>query len=293
MKLVTYCDGQIARERPLGQARVGVLTDAGVRDAGFTGSMVELIERWDDEGPRLERAVVDAPRIPGARLLAPLRPRSMRDFMAFEGHLRTAMGRLGREVPSEWYEVPAYYKGMPDTVIGTEQEIPWPSFSERLDHELELAAVIGRSGSDIPVEHAADHIFGWTIWNDVSARDAQTRELPIGMGPGKAKDWDGSNVIGPCIVTADELKAEDLAMTVRVNGEIWGEDRSSSMHHSFEKMIAYASLAQELRPGDLLGSGTATGGSGIELGRWIAPGDLIEMEIQGIGTLRNRVGERR
>ena len=255
--------------------------------------MVDLIERWDIERPRLEETASCAARVDGARLLAPLLPRSMRDFMAFEGHLRTAMGRLGREVPGEWYEVPAYYKGMPDTVIGTEQEIPWPHFSERLDYELELGAIIGRPGSDIPVEDAAAHIFGWTIWNDMSARDVQTRELPIGMGPGKAKDWDGSNVIGPCIVTADELAAEDLSMTVRVNGETWGGDRSNSMHHSFEEMIAYASLAQVLRPGDLLGSGTATGGSGIELDRWIAPGDLIEMEIQGIGTLRNRVGERR
>src|SRR5207237_5267151 len=129
--------------------------------------------------------------VPGGRLLAPLRPRSLRDFLAFEGHLKGAYRGLGREIPAEWYEVPAYYKGLPDTVIGPDAEIPWPAFTDRLDHRLELAAVIGRRGKDIPADHALDHVFGYTIWNDMSARDVQTRELPIGMGPAKAKAWDG------------------------------------------------------------------------------------------------------
>ena len=228
----------------------------------------------------------------GARLLAPLRPRSLRDFLAFEGHLQGALGRLGRPIPDEWYEVPAYYKGMPDTVIGTEEEIPWPSFTDRLDHELELACVIGRRCRDVSAPDAAGVIFGYTIWNDVSARDVQTRELPIGMGPGKAKDWDGSNVLGPCIVTADEVDAENLGMSVRVNGETWGEDTSASMHWSFADMIAYASRSQTLYPGELFGSGTAAGGSGLELDRELSPGDVVELEIQGIGVLRNRIGEK-
>ena len=273
MKLVTYDSGD--------GARVGALEDGGVIDLGFDGDMVAFIEAGAPRGER--RDVGDA------RLLAPLRPRSLRDFLAFEGHLKGALGRLGREIPDEWYEVPAYYKGMPDTVIGPEDEIPWPAWTERLDHELELAAVIGRRCRDVPASEAAGVIFGYTIWNDVSARDVQTRELPVGMGPGKAKDWDGSNVLGPCLVTADELDAGDLGMSVRVNGETWGRDTSASMHHTFADMIAYASRDQTLYPGEVFGSGTAAGGSGLELDRRLNPGDVVELEIEGIGTLRNRI----
>jgi 2-keto-4-pentenoate hydratase/2-oxohepta-3-ene-1,7-dioic acid hydratase in catechol pathway len=204
--------------------------------------------------------------------------------------MKAALTRLGREIPAEWYEVPAYYKGMPDTVIGPEQEIPWPPWTERLDHELELAAVIGPEAvRDLTPANAHTAIFGWTIWNDMSARDVQARELPIGMGPGKAKDWDGSNVLGPCIVTADELDASNLRMTVRVNGETWGEASSGAMHYSFGDLIAYASRSQTLHPGEVIGSGTAPGGSGIELDRWLAPGDVVEMEIEGVGVLRNTI----
>jgi 2-keto-4-pentenoate hydratase/2-oxohepta-3-ene-1,7-dioic acid hydratase in catechol pathway len=282
MKLVTYHDG--------GAPRVGVQLADGVHDAGFEGDMVSLIERWDELRDQVERHAAAAPAVAGAVLLAPLRPRSLRDFLTFEGHLKNAMTNLGRPIAPEWYETPAYYKGMPDTVIGLEQEIPWPAYTQKLDHELELAIVIGRPGKDIPRERALEHVFGYTIWNDLSARDVQSRELPIGMGPAKAKDWDGSNVLGPCLVTADELDIADLRLTVRVNGETWGGDTTAHMHHRVEDLIAYASQAQTLYPGEVLGSGTATGGSGVELDRWLAPGDLIEMEADGIGTLRNRVG---
>jgi 2-keto-4-pentenoate hydratase/2-oxohepta-3-ene-1,7-dioic acid hydratase in catechol pathway len=274
VKLVTYDSGS--------GLRVGALEDGAVVDLGFDGDMVDFVAAG---APEAERRPVGE-----ARLLAPLRPRSMRDFLAFEGHLHGALGRLGRPIPDEWYEVPAYYKGMPDTVIGPDEEIPWPPWTERLDHELELAAVIGRRCRDVPADEADACIFGYTIWNDVSARDVQTRELPIGMGPGKAKDWDGSNVLGPCLVTADELDARALGMRVRVNGEQWGEDSTAGMHWAFADMIAYASRSQTLYPGELLGSGTASGGSGLELDRALAPGDLVELEVDGIGVLRNRVG---
>jgi 2-keto-4-pentenoate hydratase/2-oxohepta-3-ene-1,7-dioic acid hydratase in catechol pathway len=275
VRLVTYDDGS--------GSRVGVLEDGVVADVGFDGDMVAFIEA---DAPHGERREVGEQ----VRLLAPLRPRSLRDFLAFEGHLKGALGRLGRPIPDEWYERPAYYKGMPDTVIGPDEEIPWPAWTDRLDHELELACVVGTRCRDVAAADAADVIFGYTIWNDVSARDVQARELPIGMGPAKAKDWDGSNVLGPCLVTADELDAGGLAMSVRVNGEIWGEDSSASMHHSFGDMIAYASRSQTLYPGELFGSGTATGGSGLELDRELAPGDVVELEIEGIGVLRNRIG---
>jgi 2-keto-4-pentenoate hydratase/2-oxohepta-3-ene-1,7-dioic acid hydratase in catechol pathway len=277
MRLVTYDAGN--------GPRVGALAgDGTVNDFGFDGDMVAYIEAGASQGTSIP--------VEGARLLAPLRPRSLRDFLAFEGHLKNALPRLGRPIPDEWYDVPAYYKGMPDTVIGPNQEIPWPAWTERLDHELELAAVIGRTAKDVAPEDAAACIFGYTIWNDMSARDVQTRELPVGMGPAKAKDWDGSNVLGPCLVTADELDASDLAMRVRVNGELWGEDTSAHMHHTFADMIAYASRSQTLYPGEVLGSGTAAGGSGMELDRWLAPGDVVELEIEGIGVLRNRIGQK-
>jgi 2-keto-4-pentenoate hydratase/2-oxohepta-3-ene-1,7-dioic acid hydratase in catechol pathway len=274
VKAVTYDAGR--------GARVGRLDDERVLDVGFDGDMVAFIEAG---APVREETEVE-----GARLLAPLRPRTLRDFLTFEGHMRNALGRLGLPIPEEWYTTPAYYKGVPSTVIGPEEEIPWPSYTDRLDHELELAAVIGAPGRDIPAGRALEHVFGWTIWNDLSARDVQARELKLGLGPAKGKDWDGSNVLGPCIVTRDELDASDLHMAVRVNGETWGEDSSANMHHGFADLIAYSSLAQMLYPGEVLGSGTAAGGSGLELDRWLQPGDEIELEIEGIGILRNRVG---
>jgi 2-keto-4-pentenoate hydratase/2-oxohepta-3-ene-1,7-dioic acid hydratase in catechol pathway len=267
-----------------GALRVGLLDGDGVLDAGFDGDMVAFIEA----GAPVGRTA----RVTEAVLRAPLRPRTLRDFLAFEGHLINAFKNLGREIPPEWYEVPAYYKGLPDTVIGPEEVIPWPAYCEQLDHELELAAVIGREGRDISADDAAGHVFGYTLWNDMSARDTQRRELPVGMGPGKAKDWDGSNVLGPCIVTPDEIDVTDLRLSVRVNGERWGGDTTANMHHSFGAMIAYASRDLTLRPGEVLGSGTAATGSGLELDRWLAPGDVIELEADGIGVLRNTVGPR-
>lgn len=276
MKLVSYDAGR--------GPRVGVLEGDAVLDAGFDGDMVAFIEAG---APVASREPVER-----ARLLAPLRPRSLRDFLTFRGHLDNVMPRLGREIAPEWFEVPAYYKGLPDTVIGPEEEIPWPAYTDRLDHELELACVIGTRGKDIRAERALEHVFGWTLWNDMSARDAQTRELPIGMGPAKAKDWDGSNVLGPCIVTADELDIGDVRLEVRVNGERWGGDTTASMHHTFADLIAYASMATTLYPGEVLGSGTAAGGSGMELDRWLAAGDVIELEAEGIGVLRNTIGRK-
>lgn len=278
MRYVTY-ESPESRGR-----RVGYLDGDAVVDAGFDGDMVAFIGAGAPVGTT--RGVANAV------LRAPLRPRTLRDFLAFEGHLLNVFPALGKAIPEEWYRLPAYYKGLPDTVIGPEDEIPWPAYTQRLDHELELAAVIGRPGKDIAEDSALDHVFGYTIWNDLSARDVQAGELPVGMGPGKAKDWDGSNVLGPCIVTADEVDPHDIELEVRVNGERWGGANTRDMHHTFESMIVYASQALMLRPGEVLGSGTATGGSGVELGRWLAPADTVEMEASGIGVLRNVVGHR-
>jgi 2-keto-4-pentenoate hydratase/2-oxohepta-3-ene-1,7-dioic acid hydratase in catechol pathway len=275
LKFVTYAS-------PAGPPRVGRLDGETVLDVGFDGDMIAFIEAGAPFGA--ERPV------PAARLLAPLVPRSFRDFLAFEGHLKNAYKNLGREVPAEWYEVPVYYRSMGTTVIGPDTVLPWPSYTRQLDHELELAVVIGRAARDVRPENWLDAVFGFTIWNDMSARDVQRRELPVGMGPAKAKEWDGSNVLGPCLVTPDEVDLSTLELEVRVNGERWGGDRVSAMHHTFGDLIAYASQAQTLLPGEVLGSGTATGGSGLELDRWIQPGDVIEMEAGPIGILRNTVG---
>ena len=226
------------------------------------------------------------------RLLAPLpRPRVIRDFLTFEGHMKQASKALGRggEVPPAWYEVPAYYKGDPDTVVGPEATVEWPAYSEKFDFELELGMVVGRRGKDIPQAEAERYIAGYTIWNDFSARDQQMREAPVGMGPSKGKDFDTGNAVGPYLVTADELDVGNLRMVARVNGEVWSEGSSAGRHFSFADLIAHVSQNETIYPGELWGSGTVTSGSGLELDRWLKPGDVVELEIEGIGVLRNRV----
>jgi 2-keto-4-pentenoate hydratase/2-oxohepta-3-ene-1,7-dioic acid hydratase in catechol pathway len=228
------------------------------------------------------------------RLLAPVpRPRIIRDFLTFEGHMLTAGKALGRaQIPPVWYEVPAYYKGDPDTVSGPDAVIEWPTYCEKFDFELELAMVIGRRGKNISKKDASRHIAGYTIWNDWSARDQQMREGPLGMGPSKGKDFDTGNTIGPYLVTPDELDVGNLRMVARVNGEIWTDSTSGGRQFSFEDLIAHVSQNETIYPGELWGSGTTTGGSGLELDRWLKPGDVVEFEIEGIGTLRNRIERR-
>jgi 2-keto-4-pentenoate hydratase/2-oxohepta-3-ene-1,7-dioic acid hydratase in catechol pathway len=225
------------------------------------------------------------------RLLAPVtRPRVIRDFLTFEGHMLTAGKALGRpQIPPVWYEVPAYYKGDPDTVSGPESVIEWPKYCEKFDFELELAMVVARRGKNIAQHDAPRYIAGYTIWNDWSARDQQMREGPLGMGPSKGKDFDTGNTIGPYLVTADELDVGNLRMVAKVNGEVWTDSTSAGRQFSFEDLIVHVSQSETIYPGELWGSGTTTGGSGLELDRWLKPGDLVEFEIEGIGTLRNRV----
>jgi len=226
------------------------------------------------------------------RLLAPLaRPRVLRDFLTFEGHMQQAFKALGRTEPISplWYEVPAYYKGDPDTVVGPDADVQIPRYCQKFDYELELAVVIGRRGKDIPAADAGRYIAGYTIWNDFSARDQQMKEGPLGMGPSKAKDFDAGNAIGPYLVTADEIDPSALRMIARVNGEVWTDASSAGRQFSFEELIAHVSQSETIHPGEVWGSGTVTGGSGLELGRWLKAGDVIELEIEGIGVLRNTI----
>lgn len=223
-------------------------------------------------------------------LLAPLpRPRSFRDFMAFEEHMQAAMKRRGEPVPEAWYQIPVYYKGNPDTFIGPEQDALWPRYSQKLDYELELGCVIGREVLNATPDEAMEAIFGFTVINDWSARDIQRLEMQCRLGPAKGKDF--CTAMGPVIVTGDELGPQpDLWMQARVNGEVWSEGRSGTIHWSFAQMIAHVSQDERLYPGDVLGSGTVGGGCGLDLDRWVQPGDVVELEIEKIGVLRNRVG---
>jgi 2-keto-4-pentenoate hydratase/2-oxohepta-3-ene-1,7-dioic acid hydratase in catechol pathway len=223
------------------------------------------------------------------RLLAPLpNPRSLRDFYAFEEHVRKGFEKRGEPVPPEWYEIPVYYKGGHENIIGTGEDAPWPSFTEKFDYELELAAIIGRGGRNVKAENARDYIAGFTVMNDFSARDIQRKEMKVRLGPAKGKDW--CTALGPWLVTADEVgDPYSLRMTARVNGEVWSEGNSGSMFWKFEEMIEFLTRDDAIYPGDVIGSGTVGAGCGLELDRWVRPGDVIELEIEKIGVLKNRV----
>jgi 2-keto-4-pentenoate hydratase/2-oxohepta-3-ene-1,7-dioic acid hydratase in catechol pathway len=251
---------------------------------------------WWSEVADVARRAEDAPDarvdLDSARLVAPIGPASLRDFLAFEDHVQRGARRRGVEVPVYWYEAPVYYKGNHRAIIGPDEDCPWPPYARRLDFELELAMVIGRPGRDIPADSAGEHVFGFTIFDDFSARDVQTKEMSAWLGPAKAKDF--ANALGPCIVTADEVGTEpDLAMVCRVNGEEWGRARSSQARWSWAEMIAHVSRGEEVYPGDVYGSGTPGGCCGLDLGRELAPGDVVELEIERIGVLRNRITEPR
>ena len=208
-----------------------------------------------------------------------LRPPSVRDFYAFEQHVKTARALRGLEMVPDWYEIPAFYFSNPAAIFGPEDEIPYPEGSQELDYELELAAIIGKDGQ----------IGGFTVMNDWSARDLQRPEMKIGLGPAKGKDFATS--IGPVLVTPDELGDLSLEMVARVNGEERSRGNSGTMHHSWEAIVAHAALNTRLRPGDILGSGTVGTGCILEHGdgRWLEREDVVELEIEGIGLLRNRV----
>jgi 2-keto-4-pentenoate hydratase/2-oxohepta-3-ene-1,7-dioic acid hydratase in catechol pathway len=213
----------------------------------------------------------------------------MRDFLAFQAHMENAAKMSGREVPPLWYEIPCYYKGNPDTVIGPDQDIPWPAYTQLLDYELEFALFIKKEGKNIRAEDAHEYVGGYTIFNDISARDIQGKEMSIGLGPAKGKDMDRGNALGPCLVTPDEFDPSNAKMIARVNGETWTEGNAGEMYYPFPKLIEYLSQDETLHPGDCLGSGTVGLGCGIEHGKFIQPGDVVELEIEGIGILRNRI----
>jgi 2-keto-4-pentenoate hydratase/2-oxohepta-3-ene-1,7-dioic acid hydratase in catechol pathway len=285
----------------------GGLTVAGILTAGLGAAHVAH--------DRVLRALADsdAAALPLAdvRLLAPLVPTSIRDFVTFEEHVEGVSAAVDgkSEVVPEWYEAPTFYFSNPHTVRATGDVVPIPE-TQRLDFELELAAVIGgvagSTGRNLDAGAAASHIFGYTVMNDWSARDLQAREMKVRLGPAKGKDF--AMTLGPWIVTADELEQfvdDDGFLAVRaevfVNGELIGEDLVSNMGWPFAELVAYAARNSIVVPGDVLGSGTV--GNGGCLGElWgrsgslapppLEPGDEVRMVIEGVGEIVNRVGDR-
>jgi 2-keto-4-pentenoate hydratase/2-oxohepta-3-ene-1,7-dioic acid hydratase in catechol pathway len=252
----------------------------------------------------VDSTVSDPVPVADVRLLPPFRPRSIRDFVAFEAHIEGVVrAQEGRsEVPPPWYEAPAFYFTNPHACIGARDDVEAFPGSERFDFECEVGAVLGTSGRDLTPEEADAAIIGYTIFNDWSARDIQQREgrLPFGFAKGK----DGAHTLGPWLVTADELEGYrtgdgylDLTMTIELNGEVLSRDSLASASWTFGEMIAYASAGTQVAAGDVFASGTCGGGCLAELwgraGRREPPplsaGDVVTLTVEGIGTVSNRV----
>lgn len=302
MKFVTFTDPAFTGERT-------GLVEGNAVHALPPG--VTLLSLLGDDGERLHDAGDAARRNPDevfvlnkTTLLAPLpTPPTIRDFLAFERHLEGALRIMDPDatVPPAFYTQPAFYFTNPYAVVGPYDDVLLPPGSTLFDYELELAAVIGRAGYNLTPEQAEAHIVGYTVMNDWSARDLQIGETAFGLGPAKAKDT--ATTLGPCLVTADELEvhrqggALALTMTVRLNGAVMGSDTSNSMYWTFGELISYATRGTWIRPGDLIGSGTCGmgclaegwGRHGFDFGGPLAPGDVVEMTIDGIGTISNTV----
>ena len=288
-----------------GAVRVGVVVggpDDELRvhllDPGVT--VLDLLRSGSLEAAGRDALSARAVALDSVRLLAPLEPPTVRDFVTFEEHVEGMRAPAG--VPDAWYGAPAFYFSNPYATRGPRDDVPVPPGSSVLDFELEVAAVIGRAGSDLDAAGGAAAIAGYTILNDWSARDLQSLEMQVGLGPAKGKDT--ATTLGPWLVTADEFTADDdgfldLALTAEVNGRVVGSDLLSNMGWPFGELVAYASRGTEVRPGDVLGSGTC--GHGGCLGElWgrgtsreelppLAPGDVVTLTVEGIGTLSTRV----
>jgi 2-keto-4-pentenoate hydratase/2-oxohepta-3-ene-1,7-dioic acid hydratase in catechol pathway len=306
MKLVTF---EAEGARHIGAVLPGetTLSDfTAASGADHFGDMLALIdggERALDEARALEanpKAVVD---LGSVRLLAPVPvPRQMFDCLCFEKHLVQSArnGHLVRggppvipvndgKIPEVYRELPVYYKCNRFSVIGTGEDIVRPRYTTKLDYEMEFGVFLGRNCKNVSPEAAAAAIFGYCIFNDVSARDQQMNEMRGMLGPSKGKDFDTGNVMGPWLVTADEVDPTQLTMSVFINGEPVSSGSSGDMMHTFPEIIAYSSQDETRHAGEFFGSGTVGGGCGLETGRLLADGDILEMEVTGLGRLRNRI----
>jgi 2-keto-4-pentenoate hydratase/2-oxohepta-3-ene-1,7-dioic acid hydratase in catechol pathway len=290
-----------------GRVQAGVLSAAGLHALHDGRTVLDLVRAGLPAALAEGAAALEGPAVPvdSVRLLPPLAAPTVRDFVAFEEHVEGVVKSVGdgAGVVPEWYEAPTFYFTNPYALVGAHDDVAVPPGSQLFDFELEVAVVIGRDGASLTPEIAREHVFGYTILNDWSARDLQRREMKVNLGPAKGKD--SASTLGPWLVTADELEPyrdDDgflaLDMRVSVNGVEVGQDLLSNMGWPFEELIAYASRGTEVRAGDVLGSGTCgNGGCLAEL--WgrnggltpppLQPGDVVEMTVEGIGTIRNRV----
>lgn len=280
-------------------------------------SIDELILEGDDGIARAQEILAFAKAetakaslipMPSCKLLAPFHPRALRCFSVYPGHiqnvirqklkhehgvlLRMATGFLTNMAPKRIKARPLYYKGVHLNIVGPEASIIRPPFGDRLDYELELGVIIGRGGKDIPAATALEHVFGYTIFNDVSARTQMSREMSGfgSAGPAKGKDFVNSNIIGPWIVTRDEIPdPQALEGIARINGKEIGRGRTGDMAHSVAQQIAYASYGENIYPGEFIGTGAMANCCGIEHWRFLEDGDEVDLEIKGIGQLTNQV----
>ncbi|MGI8608482.1 MAG: fumarylacetoacetate hydrolase family protein [Candidatus Dormibacteria bacterium] len=299
MHLVTYA----RRDSPADSGRAGVLVEGGVVDVAsassgaLPSSVQQLLDMDVDLGVALTNLVGASPIDQSeVRLLAPLpRPLSLRDFMAFEDHVRHTREQRGSSVPQAWYEMPVFYFSNHLAVVGPEDSVAPPPGCHKLDYEFEVALVIGRTGRDIDEASAWDHVAGLTIMNDWSARDLQMEEIPAGLGPAKGKDF--ATTMGPALVTLDTFRDRmsgdhiSLEMVGRRNGEEFTRTNLAEIHHPVPRIIARASRGVTLLPGEVIGLGTVPFGCLLELPdpRWLAPGDVVELEVERLGTLRSEV----
>jgi 2-keto-4-pentenoate hydratase/2-oxohepta-3-ene-1,7-dioic acid hydratase in catechol pathway len=303
MRWGTFLDGG-------GRERVG-LVDGDALYALPGGR--RLLDLLGDDGEALGHAAEEARSSPTevlaldeVRLRPPIaRPPSVRDFYAFEQHVKTARGRRGLDMDPDWYELPVFYFSNPAAIVGPGDEVAIPPGSSALDFELEVAAIVGKAGSDLDPDEAESHIAGFCVMNDWSARDIQVREMKLSMGPVKGKDF--ATTLGPVMVSPDELepfrkgRAYDLTMTASVNGKEYSRASLADIYWSFGEMLAYASRGTTLVPGDVIGSGTCGTGCILELSMvhgqeaypWLRPGDEVVLEVEHLGRLANRVVEGR
>jgi 2-keto-4-pentenoate hydratase/2-oxohepta-3-ene-1,7-dioic acid hydratase in catechol pathway len=323
MKFVTFSrEGRSLAGVVIGPPEKRRILDLGAAaqragETAFPPSLLDLIEggeRARDTARRVvERTAGEEDlsfNINSVVLLAPIPcPPQMRDFSVFPGHIRNAPAGMQRivarrqgneaaatavkaldDVPQVYRDRPIYYITNRFSVSGPDTDVVWPQYSGLMDFELEFGVFLSRGGRDIRAADASSHIFGYTIYNDFSARDTQFEEMQGMLGPAKGKSFDAGNVLGPWIVTRDEIPDPySLAMRATVNGEVWTDSNSGGMLHSFEEMIAYVSRGETLWPGEFFGSGTVGGGCGLEIDRWLKHGDVVELEVERIGVLRNRV----
>ena len=281
---------------------VGVVTDQLVtpiaRGDGRAGQDALLAAAM--ARPAVPAGVDEPEPLDRVRLLSPVpEPPSIRDFYAFEAHVATARKSRGLDMEPDWYELPVFYFTNPAAVLGPDDEVRAPRSTNELDYELEVAAVIGLECADVPPDGWLDVVAGFTVMDDWSARDLQRREMALSLGPAKGKDFGTS--LGPLLVTPEELLDADGvprgAMIARVNGEEWSRGELGDLHHEWGDLVAHASRDTRLRPGDVIGSGTVGTGCILELGLvhgrdrypYLASGDQVELEVDGIGVLRNRI----